>query len=341
MIPTFLSQFPSRIEISPDQHIELNQKPSKAFLKLVDETIWGTTGPKYYFFKSADKINDFGTALYCSFHHLGELKAAFTIIIRHDKTNDLITLYGKHFTAFQSNVKGAGVKLIYHVRKAFLQSKIPFVFHAYIDDENQQSLNVCNKFNLVPLAKFKTYNFSRVSPKASSYKIAPINEVSNSYFESQLFHDRNFKKGTFKCQTSDQFQIEVAMNLWRIISLPGFTGQLVTKILPYIPVLNRLINANKFDFLSVVDFSKNFPRNEELEQLFNTLLTKHGVHSIMLWLNHLDPLNQQLESLNWGIIQKANHVKLTNILGYVHLPSPEINQALENNLIKVNAFDIG
>jgi hypothetical protein len=90
---------------------------------------------------------------------------------------------------------------------------------------------------------------------------------------------------------------------WEIIRLPGKFGNILTKIIPFIPFLNRLIKPKNHTFLvpEIVCVQDNDP--ELFDELFSAILHAEKLNVMIWWLDQQDPLYLcTKEKINWGLL---------------------------------------
>jgi hypothetical protein len=169
-------------------------------------------------------------------------------------------------------------------------------------------------FGFQKIAQLRTQSFSRLRPKNN--RVETVNDwnlvkniVQSIYSEHLFYFEEQSIKPPFHIIRDKNGEIiactKVTVVNWKITRLPGKFGGILTKIIPYLPVMNRLIKPNKHTFLvpEIVCVKDNSPK--VLEELFSGILAMHQLNVMLWWIDEKDPgYTNMAPKVNWGILDK-------------------------------------
>ena len=301
-------------------------------LDLLKDTTLGSNGAKYRHRGIEKRIGKLYHPLFLNLYMRNKLLANLTFCRREKDW------YIRYF-AFNSIFQSAPQENKIRTSSSKLKSKLasffenalsvkdgPDVFYAYIDPRNERSLNMSQFFGLKPIAEIATQTFSRLKPKKASLvcisdKAEIETLVSGQFGEYSFFHPYQ----TYQTEDSNFWVLKEKGEIiafaksysaeWKIERLPGKNGALLTRLIPYIPVLRKLIRPGAHKF-SVID--SVWVKNDDA-QLFQTLaegiLFAESRNVLHWWVDKKDPLwNHIKDKTNWGLIHKINGVHPVSLM---------------------------
>lgn len=335
---------------------QVRRQPTESIVQLLDKVTLGTDGAHYRHLDTRDKINGADSPLYYSLE-------------RHKKAIGNITLcergrdwYLRYF-AFEPALQGAAKKrsksktnnrLKIEV-KAFFERVFEGEFaessarsiYAYIDPRNLKSLWMSESFGFVKVRSIMTQSFSRSKPKHSDRLISDLkweaiaDVVKSNYGEYSYYYPVQVKKGPIYGIQNESGELIAFLKItpakWEISRLPGRMGGLIVKMLPYIPVLNKLIRPANHEFVvpDTVWVKDNDPRI--LTELFEGVLAKEEKTLMLWWVDEEDELYRSVKDrLKWGIIHKIIGVNEVNL---VVLADDKIADELKTRVHFVSGYD--
>lgn len=198
-------------------------------------------------------------------------------------------------------------------------------FYAYIDPNNQKSLWMSETFGFETIGHIATQTFSRVRPNNSGRVIKSTNwdEISDlvdsNFGEHQYFFNSQTSKPPFYYISDENGEIlavaKISISTWEIDRLPGKFGGFLTKVIPYIPRLRKLIRPKKHSFVvpEAVIVKDNNP--ELLSELFEGILFTENKNLIIWWVDENENLyNDVKANVKWGLIHKVVGVNQANVV---------------------------
>ena len=309
---------------------EQSEQISPDLIHLFEQTVLGTNGAKYKHLDVAQSVAHTDHPLSFSLRRREQLIANITFCKRP------FGLYLRYF-AFDKRFQSKGKARVNP--KSQIKQEIENVFkditarypgsqaycYAYIDAKNVRSKWMSETFGFQTKAYLATQTFSRVFPKADanvreekiSDQLFQIIESNYSHYSAYFTHF--FEKGTVH-SIFDQNGKRLAFAQfhkvrWQIQRLPGKLGGLQVKLLPYIPFLNKLIQAKEHTFL-VPDIVCN-PSGDikDVERLFAAVLAKEKLHSMLWWNDTRDPVYQKAQQhFNWGLLHHIIGVAMVDVV---------------------------
>ena len=131
--------------------------------------------------------------------------------------------------------------------------------YAYIDLENDRSRLFSERFGFEFYSHIVSRTYSRKNPKKNA-NIVNIKSwdsisktISDEYGADEFYHEAHIKNGDYIGLTDNQGNLiafaEFTKVHWRILSFPGRFGSVLVKVLPYLPILNKLINPKDHFFI--------------------------------------------------------------------------------------------
>ena len=154
----------------------------------------------------------------------------------------------------------------------------------------------------------------------------------------RVFYEQNY----FVLKENEEIIAGVQANpvAWHIIHMPGLSGKIVRQILPYLPVLNRLINPKNHQFLALEALYVKPGHDKETRTLLESTLSHFGYTSALLMLEVNCPLRQKLKSLGkHGLMNALNKSIYTQVMVKTKgIPAQQIKSYSEQP-IYASAFD--
>lgn len=301
-------------------------------IELLKSTLIGTEGSLYQLLDTEQKIHQLEHPHFYFIERHQKALATVTICERPVSLNEQIitALYCRYFAfdpVFQSggNKKTQKGNSIFdkHWRKIFdtgnlgddeHQTKSTF-FWAYVDPQNFRSFNMQDRFGFENIGAFHTIAFSRFFPKKNQNVFQlEKSEEKNVLLEIQKFYgDYSLVSDAHLFEHSNYFVykhngeivagIQANPTKFKIVSLPGFAGKLLVKILPHLPLMKKIINPKNHRFLATEGIFWKENHQDKIEKLLNTVLAETNHNSLLLWE---DSLSSRIKNLpiKWGMLQR-------------------------------------
>ena len=298
-----------------------SDKITPELIELLSNTELGTNGARYVHLDTKDRIKDADNPLSYSLIRNGRLIANVTLCVRE------IGYYLRYFAfsvSFQSKSKR---KSSGKAKSTHLEQQISQVFdqlvkdrpnhplYAYIDPENDRSRLFSERFGFEQYAHIISRTYSRKNPKKDGNIVnikssdSILNTIRDDYGADEFYHEAHIKNGDYIGLNDNQGNLIAFAKFtkvhWRILSFPGRFGFFLVKVLPYIPILNKLINPKNHFFLvpDAVFTKNNAPK--DIEKLFNGAMCIYNVNSLIWFIDpNKEIYKRHRKQIRWGILDK-------------------------------------
>lgn len=310
-------------------------KPTPAILELLDKTVLGSNGARYRHADTREHIEHIDNPMYLTLERNNRVLGNVTFCKRG------MDWYIRYF-AFDSGVQSKNPTkkskggLFKTQLKEFFQSQLRSnhfrSFYAYIDPRNIRSKNMAEEFGFIKRGEVITQTFSRIAPK-SNHEIHIVKDYEQvlSKFEDRwghlpYFFDAQVKRGSFYAIQDEDGHIMAMANVhfahWEWDRLPGKMGKIWTKLLPFLPLLNRLINPKNHRFLVIDSVWVEGDHPELFEELMQGILQKEEKNTLIWWAHPKNALYQSIQNrIQWGWMDRINGRHPVDIMVLANDPS--------------------
>lgn len=313
---------------------KIRSQVTEGIIELLEKTTLGTNGAMYRHLDTRKRIHEADSPLFLTMERNEKVLGNITFCKRNQDW------YIRYF-AFQTFAQAGKVKKSKDNANSFLKRELNAFFddaftekidgdalksmYAYIDPNNDRSKWMSENFGFKQIAQLATQTFSRIAPKASN-RLEMLSDwseiedlVSQNYGNHAYFVDYHAKKPPFYVLRDNSGEIIACARVtevhWEIVRLPGKMGGLLTKIIPYLPFINRLIKPKAHTFLvpEIVCVKDNNPII--LTELFSAILHSKGLNVMIWWIDHKDQIYTATHrKVNWGLIDKMIGVSPVDVV---------------------------
>ncbi|MCH2229764.1 MAG: hypothetical protein MK105_05415 [Crocinitomicaceae bacterium] len=332
----------------------LRSKATPGIVELLDSVVFGTNGAYYKHLDTKEKIERADNPLFLSME-------------RHEKTLGNITFckrekfwYIRYF-AFSKSIQSAGKTKSKSRNSGLLKRELgqffedvfdgeygdaPDSFYAYIDPQNEKSLWMSENFGFQTIAKIKTQTFSRGNPK-EKIKLERSNNwndvssyVLNQFGDKAYFFNAQVSVGPYYIWRDDFGEIvgfaKVSYANWRIDRFPGKLGGVLTKLIPFIPILNKIIVPKNHNF--IVPEAVYTKDATKLGSFFESILFNERKNLIIWWVDLKDPMYMKAEKqTKWGVLNKIIGNSIANVVVKIN-PKSKLDK--EQASVYTSGFDL-
>jgi len=192
-----------------------------------------------------------------------------------------------------------------------------FFHYAYVDPRNPRSARLCEEFGFIPVRQYTTRLFSRLWPKlhhklnvkqllAADERIRTL--LATFYRDYNHVSFENLSK-TYYYVENEAGEIiagvQVNPDAWRILTLPGLNGNMLLNVFDRMPLLSRLL-SKRFRFLAVEGIYYREGKEHVFEQLLETLLHQHSLHTAIMVMDTASSLYRLTQQINLGLLAKIS-----------------------------------
>ncbi|MFZ5941322.1 MAG: hypothetical protein ACOYXB_12195 [Bacteroidota bacterium] len=229
----------------------------------------------------------------------------------------------------------------------------PTIIQGYIEKNNQRSVDFSESMGLERIGSFTTRVFSRLRPRmtAGFGRLAKKEEPEMRarlrrfyaghclYSENNLFYRDNY----FVLRSDGRIVAGVQANpdAWEIKAFGNPAGDFLVKVLPWIPLLRRIINPRHFRFLEFEGFYFEEGYESALPELLESALAHNKLQLGMTWLDLRSPVLKVLEeSGKLGRIDRLKGEFTADIrVKFVSIPA-EVRERYFQCPVYISGFDM-
>jgi RimJ/RimL family protein N-acetyltransferase len=326
-------------------------------IALFEQTNWGSTGAVYerknsselirllkrpYLFAIQEGDQIVGTAVFCHTRPLVKGSPFNCYIIRYFAASPPIQ--GKKIVKYYAG------KVMEAVRTTEEEKTI---YVGCVEKGNIRSFKVVENSGYEIIGTQSVNAFSRFFPKAQQdieriqtreAREEVLNLLQQQYQHHVLVHfDYLFLKDNYFV-IRERGEIVAGCQYhrahWAINKMPGLMGKIMMHVLPMIPLLNKLFNPRRFEFLAFEGIYFKLGHENTLQRLFEGLLHKEKLTSALFWMGETCPYRMAIQQYgNLGLLQ--SFVKNSGVLimtSYGNMSEPEIRQ-LKSGPLYASSFD--
>jgi RimJ/RimL family protein N-acetyltransferase len=249
--------------------------------------------------------------------------------------------YVRYFAA-SKEVRGKGLMKLYAgkvmeiIRYGETEKTI---FAACIEKGNTASYKVVEKAGYMQTGIIKTHGFSRFFPRKDKRLEQVLSEgdrkevmrlLESHYAEHTLVHFSYIFLHNMYFVIRDKGEIIAGCQAhrahWVVNKMAGFSGKLIKNLTPFIPLINRIFNPKRFEFLGFEGIYCKPGYEHELLNLFEALLATEGVYAAMFWFGETSPIRRKIiEQGRLGILHRfVRHSDAYMMSSYCDLTEQEV-----------------
>ena len=326
-------------------------------LKFLDSIAWGNDGAVYEHKNTEEHIHLLYQPALVAIHDSTKIQGTAVFC------NTPVTVgkqqyncYYIRYFASSKEIRGKGVMKKYAVKVMEVvraDEKKKTVFFACIEKGNRASYKTVENAGYKNIGVIKTNGFSRFFPK-SKKNIEQVNTdtlrneilplLKTQYQEHALvqFNSIFLQNNYFIIRENGEIVAGCQFHRvhWVINKMSGFMGKIIMNIVPLIPLLNKLFNPRRFEFLAFEGIYSKPGFEQRLMELFEGLLAREKLKSAMFWLGETCPLRKRiLEKGKTGLLHSFIKDSDVFILASFHdLSEAEISD-LKPRPLFASAFD--
>lgn len=319
----------------------IREEASPELLALLEATTLGTNGACYRHLDTPSRILEIDDPLFLSLERNGKTLGNITFCRR--GTNWYIRYFAfASFLQAGNNLKNQERKnsILKDSIEAFFREKLGKTdqsapeatsFYAYIYTRNDRSRWMSENFGFRTVGQLATQSFSRARPKQSK-RLARIEDPScissllDEHFGNHQYFDKtNYQKlPCYSIQAKDGEILSfarISTARWEIQRLPGKNGKLLTRLIPYIPVLRKLIYPPAHTFLVPESVYVKGHDPKLLTELLEGILFEEKRTLMLWWTDFNEPLYKSVRmKMRWGIVDRITGVSPVDVVARSEKP---------------------
>jgi len=311
----------------------IREKACSSLVDLLCETTLGTNGARYRHLDTRTRIHEADNPLFLSVEKDGKVQGNVTFCKRGKQWYVRYFAFSGQKQASRNgqNSEKGNSRLKEEITRFYddvfegKYGEAPEALYAYIDPNNERSRAMACKFGFRPEAQLITQSFSRMKPCDSDNVriitdeelikscLSTINACHAYYAPSQA--ERPEFYGMFDANGELTAFTKITKANWIIERLPGNLGGLLTKVVPFIPVVRRIIKPKDHRFVvpESVWVKDNDPKL--LSTFFEAVLAKEERNVLLWWVDKREPLWREVKhEMNWGLLHKLMTQTLVDVV---------------------------
>jgi ribosomal protein S18 acetylase RimI-like enzyme len=287
-----------------------SQNPDLA--PFLEEVIWGTEGALYQLRDCRDTLNHLPQSRFLTWTENNRLIALRMFIEKHPRRGEqtLHAFYHSMFSVLPSEKgKGHGRRLA-NATLERLQPQLTSkgLIYSHVETDNHRSLHIHQALGYRRIGQFYAMSFSRLAPARSSGitalgpddKETMVALLNRRYFDHALtdFAESLDIENYFVLRKGDEIVagVQALPQRWVIRSLGGVGGVMAIHVLPYIPLIRRLINPKNFRFLKFGHLYFKEGQAKAVQELLEGLLARESLCTAMMFLDSRSPIFKEFSS---------------------------------------------
>ena len=313
---------------------KLREKATLGIIELLESVTLGTNGAHYAHLDTRERIEELDSPVHLSMERHGNVLGNVSFCrrgknwyVRYFAVSPKLQSSGQQKSnANKSNLLKAELsKFFSDTLEDGHEGEEVDSFYAYIDPKNEKSLWIGELFGLETVGYLATQTFSRVSPKKST-RVEMIEDwsqvkllVEEHFGNYQYFISHHTSKPPFYVIKNENDEIiaftKTTIANWEIKRLPGKYGKTLTKLIPWIPGIRKIIRPKKHTFMvpEAVMVMDNNPKL--LSELFEGILNMNKLNLMLWWVDENEELFQNTQGrIKWGVLNKIIGVTKVNVV---------------------------
>lgn len=323
--------------------------PNAQIRELLENTVYGTKGGMQI--RHLDTYWKLDELISPDFHVLYEGDKLVAVVVyskRRCAFNDieLDTLYIRYFSV-SLEFQNLGIaqfltkKAVLYYRETLVK---PTVVYAYIEAKNLKSQAVGDHFEPMNMGSFSPIYFSRFFPK----KKKDINHSKDEFYRfykalgnRNLVYTRESDKNVkyFTKSVGGEFAaLRCYQVSWEVINYPN-NNFLMKHFLSRIPIINRLVEGSKLNFVAVDAI--NWNSNKILFEVLEAALSEFKLSKLMLFADNGDERYFELrQSSLLGFMSKVQRPPKVSIQYFFHDCDETMIKGIKQCPSEIRGFDV-
>jgi len=185
--------------------------------------------------------------------------------------------------------------------------KFKTVSYAFIEKENERSLDFSEMLGFQTAGEVRTMPFSRFSPKYDkNVQSLPndegknmMNKIREFYEDHSMFFPDYIPLNNHYFVYKKDGEIIAGVQSYpvnfEIIEMPGFSGWILLHVIPRLPVLKRIFNPKKFNFVAFDGIWYKPGCEKYLMPLFESVCANFNTKIAMSWFDSKSKIYKQMK----------------------------------------------
>jgi GNAT superfamily N-acetyltransferase len=189
------------------------------------------------------------------------------------------------------------------------------IYYGYVEADNTRSLRTVQKVGRISLGQYHILVISRFCPQGDA-RLKMTDETERGkvvQLLSEQYADHALTDFEQSVNTGDYFTLrqgseilagaQIERRHLKLKHLPGLSGLILVKVLPFIPFVRRWFPDRNYRFLTFGNLYAKEGRETEMFTLMEALLARHQLHFGMVSMDKRSPVYQRLAAVRaFGIL---------------------------------------
>lgn len=318
-------------------------KPGPQVIDLLDEIVWGTPGGiRYRKSPFAEKPEELTQSKFLKLYRREKLITTLGLMYRKTvfQNQTIHTYYFRNFAFIEplrvmldagSVSTGPRKKRENPLRLKMLQlfenggffeshhPGEPVLFYAYVINNNARSARLIREFGFEEIRMFRTLLYSNFFPRMKEgFSILPPDRVGEMTQKLAAQYADSWQADPAKIVNPENYyvlirdgEILAGVNArptrWELVSLPGVSGKMITKVLPRLPFIRKGFQPDNFRFAALEGLYVRPGAETVLPKLFASVCAHLGLNIAMIWLDEQSREFAMVnEYVNLGLIHRLS-----------------------------------
>jgi len=299
--------------------VERNSDYTPQFVEFLHNTLWGSGGVRYTMHNVADTLNRFKNPHFFNLHEKDKLVAVATLnrktVYLNEEAYPAFFSYG---IAVDPSKRGLGYGTLMAeqgLRYGLSQIGKKGLLYGYIEASNTNSLRTIAKVTRKSIGQYHILFISRLQPR-DNFRLQKLNETMKEQLVPLLGkqYENHFLTDFDQSVKVDDYYVmkqgdEIIAGLQcerhqlTIKHMPGASGLILVKVLPFIPILRRLLPDRNLHFLTFGNIYFKNGMEAEIFSLMEALLARHQMNFAMIYMDKRSRVFQRLAKVSmFGIL---------------------------------------
>jgi len=292
--------------------IRVSRQPRPAALDLLGRTVWGSRDLRYRIHDIPARLGRMTRPYFLSLERHGTL-AAVCVLNRRQSGLLGVSVDAFHFAmlATEPAFSGQGLAgLLAEQAGEFCRTRIraPGAAYAYIESSTDYSIRISQRLGTSLEAVLPLTVFSRLRPAddpragpIEAHEAEPVAKRLAKLYDGHLFTDFGdsvlpeeyhvLRRGGAIVAGAQAERLN-----WSVESLPGIAGWAVTRLLPRLPPLRRLLNPANLELLRFGNLLAEPGREDDLLRLLEAILARHKAPLGLILLDARSPVYRRIRA---------------------------------------------
>jgi GNAT superfamily N-acetyltransferase len=327
---------------------------SDAFVELLGRTVWGTEGLRYRNPGVAQELQRIPRL------HMIRLLRGEALIGVYGLAEKVVSaarvqvpaLHRMYLAVDQPYLgQGYGKLLVTQVKRHFLdEADGPVMLYGYIEAENSRSLGPSRKAGYRPIGSFESVLFSRFRPRPQPGIERPEDDAELRPLLEEQYAGFALCDLAQSLIPSEYYVLRrggaIAAGLqahrvrYEVVSLAGWYGRLLLRVVPRTPYLQRLLPGGVLDYLSVGHVYCPAGHEGDLVRLLEGVLARNHAHVAIAFLDRASPMLARLRATGkLGALSRLGVDSVAYVMAGFHGITEDVVDAFVQRPLLISPLD--